>query len=145
MALVKCSACEREFEDDVLCCPHCGTAQIPQLTKAELRQQNLRASRGPYGAILAGTGVGLLLGAILLAVAVLQGDFDINKGLMYAAGVVLGGMLGGACGIVVHQLLLRREAKGGADRGPPPRAPGSPNPEGMSPDGQGGQPAQPRS
>src|SRR5262249_7578150 len=143
MALVKCSTCEREFEDDVLCCPHCGTAQIPQLTKAELRQQNLRASRGPYGAILAGTGGGRLLGSGLLVVGVLEGEFEINKGLMYAAGVVLGGMLGGACGIVVHQLLLRTEAKRGADRGRPSRTPGPPNPEGMPPDGQGGQPAQP--
>ena len=108
MALVKCSTCEKEFEDDVLCCPHCGTAQIPQLTKAELRQQNLQASRGPYGAILAGTGIGLLLGSVLLAVAVLRGDLDINKGLMYAAGVILGGMLGGACGIVAHYYFLAR-------------------------------------
>lgn len=80
----------------------------------------LKASRGPFGAILAGTGIGLLLGAIVLVVAILQEEFDIAKGVFYVSGVLLGGMLGGACGIAVHQLLLRAEAKQEAARQSPP-------------------------
>jgi len=72
MALITCSQCGQQFEDDVLCCPHCGTAQIPQFSKGELRMRALKASRGPYGAILAGTGIGLLVGGIILVVALLE-------------------------------------------------------------------------
>jgi hypothetical protein len=106
MTLIACSQCGQQFEDDVLCCPHCGTAQIPQLSKAQLRMRALKASRGPFGAILAGTGIGLLIGSIFLVVAILRGDFDIAKGVYYVSGVVIGGMLGGACGIVFHYLRL---------------------------------------
>ncbi len=120
MALISCSQCGQPFEDDILCCPHCGTAQIPQLSKGELRMRALKASRGPFGAILAGTGLGLLLGGVILVVAVLQGKFDIAKGVFYVSGVLIGGMLGGACGIVVHQFLLRSEAKKEAARQQPP-------------------------
>ncbi len=40
MAVIRCSRCGESFEDDVLCCPHCGTALIPQLSKAQLRIAN---------------------------------------------------------------------------------------------------------
>ena len=119
MALITCSQCGQPFEDDVLCCPHCGTAQIPQFSKGELRMRALKASRGPFGAILAGTGIGLLVGGIILVVAILQGDFDIAKGVFYVSGVLIGGMLGGAGGIVFHHLMLRAEAKKEARRQTP--------------------------
>src|SRR5438874_12321678 len=111
MTLILCSQCGQQFEDDVLCCPHCGTAQIPQLSKGELRMRALKASRGPFGAILAGTGLGLLLGGIILVVAILQGAFDIAKGVFYVSGVLMGGMLGGACRIVVYQFYLHAGAE----------------------------------
>jgi hypothetical protein len=120
MTLILCSQCGQQFEDDVLCCPHCGTAQIPQLSKAQLRMRALKASRGPFGAILAGTGIGLLIGGIILVVAILRGDFDIAKGVFYVSGVVIGGMLGGASGIVFHYLRLDAEAKKEAVRQLPP-------------------------
>jgi len=120
MAVITCSQCGQLFEDDILCCPHCGTAQIPQLSKGELRMRALKASRGPFGAILAGTGIGLLIGGLILVAAIVQGNFDIAKGVFYVSGVLIGGMLGGAGGIVVHQLLLRAEAKKEAARQAPP-------------------------
>jgi hypothetical protein len=104
MAAIRCAQCGQEFEDDVLCCPHCGAAQIPQLSKAQLRVQNWNASRGPYGLILLGTGVGLLIGAAVLTVAALRDEATIQHG----AGMLLGGMLGGAAGIAVHHYLVRR-------------------------------------
>jgi hypothetical protein len=120
MTLIACSQCGQQFEDDVLCCPHCGTAQIPQLSKAQLRMRALKASRGPFGAILAGTGIGLLIGIIILVIAILRGEFDIAKGVYYVSGVLIGGMLGGACGIVFHYLRLDVEAKKEAERQLPP-------------------------
>ncbi len=120
MTLIACSQCGQQFEDDVLCCPHCGTAQIPQLSKAQLRMRALKASRGPFGAILAGTGIGLLIGIIILVVAILRGEFDVTKGVFYVSGVVIGGMLGGAGGIVFHHLRLDAEAKKAARRQLPP-------------------------
>src|SRR5262245_21762936 len=130
MALITCfnSTCGKQFEDDVLCCPHCGTAQIPQLSKAELRMRALKASRGPFGAILAGTGIGLLLGIIILVVAILRGDFDIAKGVFYVSGVLIGGMLGGACGILFHQFQLRAEAKKEAETPTPTEQPSPTHP-----------------
>lgn len=104
MAVIRCGQCGESFEDDVLCCPACGTAQIPQLSKAQLRAANWQASRGPYGLILLGTGLGMLIGAIVLTVAILRGEATIAHG----AGVLLGGMLGGAAGIVVHSYLIKR-------------------------------------
>ena len=64
--------------------------------------------------------IGLLVGGIILVVAILQGDFDIAKGVFYVSGVLIGGMLGGAGGIVFHQFLLRAEAKKEAARQSPP-------------------------
>src|SRR5262249_56415292 len=124
MALITCATCGQQFEDDVLCCPHCGTAQIPQLSKAELRMRALKASRGPFGAILAGTGIGLLLGILILVVAILRGDFDIAKGVFYVSGVLIGGMLGGGCGIFFPPLQLRAGAqKETRDPNPPEQPP----------------------
>jgi hypothetical protein len=105
MAVITCPQCGKEFEDDVLLCPHCGTAQIPQLSKADLREQNLKASRGPFGFILAGTGVGLLIGALVLTVAALRDEATLAHG----AGMLLAGMLGGAAGIVAHHYFVIRK------------------------------------
>lgn len=110
MPTITCSQCGMEYEDDVLLCPHCGTAQIPQLSKAEVRMKALRASAGPYGVSLAGTGIGLLFGAIVLTIAALRGA-NAEALLQYAAGMLIAGMLGGAAGLAVHYYFLtdRRE------------------------------------
>jgi hypothetical protein len=102
MALIRCEQCGQEYEEDLFLCPHCGSAQIPQMSKADLRMENLKAARGPLGAILIGTAVGLLLGVIILVVAIYRDE----AGLPHGAGMLLGGMLGGAVGLLVHRFFL---------------------------------------
>ena len=105
MAVITCPQCGKEFEDDVLLCPHCGTAQIPQLSNAELRVQTRKAARGPFGFMLAGTGLGLLIGAVVLAVAALRDEATLGHGV----GLLAAGMLGGAAGIVAHWYFITRK------------------------------------
>ena len=102
MASSTCPQCGKEFDDEELLCPHCGAAQIPQLSKAELRVRNLQASRGPYAASLLGTAAGVLVGGVVLAVALARGQATLG----HWAGLLLGGMLGGAVGLVVHYYVL---------------------------------------
>jgi hypothetical protein len=100
MGLISCPQCNQEFEDDVLCCPHCGAAQIPQMTKAQLRLEQMKAARGPLAAIYLGMTVGLVLGAAVFTVALLQGVAGFEHGL----GILMGGMLGSALGFLSHRL-----------------------------------------
>lgn len=102
MGVSKCTHCGQDFDDEELLCPHCGTAQIPQMSKGELRLKMLKTSAGPYGVSLAGTGIGLLIGLIVLIVAAVRGEADIQHG----AGMLLGGMIGGAVGLLVYYRYL---------------------------------------
>ena len=68
------------------------------------------------------------MGSIILVVAILRRDFDIAKGVFYVSGVLIGGMLGGACGIVFHQLQLRAEAKKEAESPTPTNQPSPTDP-----------------
>lgn len=102
MGVMQCRQCGKDFDDQELLCSHCGTAQIPQFSKGELRLRALRASAGPYGASLAGTGIGLLIGLIVLIIAAVRGEATLQHG----TGMLLGGMLGGAAGLVVFYYFL---------------------------------------
>lgn len=102
MPAITCSHCGQDFDDEEFLCPHCGTAQIPQMSKGELRMKMLRTSAGPYGVSLAGTGIGLLIGLIVLIVAAIRGEATLQHG----AGMLLGGILGGALGLVVFYYFL---------------------------------------
>jgi hypothetical protein len=102
MGVIKCAHCGQDFDDQELLCPHCGTAQIPQMSKAELRMKMLRTSAGPYGVSLVGTGIGLLIGLIVLIIAILRDEATLQHG----AGMLLGGMLGGAIGLFVFYYFL---------------------------------------
>src|SRR5689334_1759797 len=99
MGLVTCLHCGQEFEEGVLCCPHCGTAQIPQLSKAELRLEHMKESRGPLGAMYLGLALGLLLGVVVFVIAAVQG----SAGMEHAMGIVLGGLLGSSLGFLWHR------------------------------------------
>jgi hypothetical protein len=103
MPLTTCGQCWQSFDDQELLCPYCGTAVIPQLSKAELRLETMKAREGPRNAILAGTGLGLVLGIGLLVIAIFRGEATPAHG----AGILLLGMFGGACGMAVYYLWLR--------------------------------------
>lgn len=107
MAVIECSACFKRFEDDVLCCPHCGTAQIPQLTLAEKRLELMRESKGALPAIYAGLVLGLLLGTALFVVTLINGTASLGSGLA----ILSGGMSGSAVGFFVHYLFLSRRKR----------------------------------
>lgn len=102
MGVIKCPHCGKDFDDEEFLCPHCGTAQIPQMSKAELRMKMLRTSAGPYGVSLVGTGIGLLIGLIVLIIAAVRGEATLQHG----AAMLLGGMLGGALGLFVFYYYL---------------------------------------
>jgi hypothetical protein len=72
------------------------------MSKAELRMKMLRTSAGPYGVSLVGTGIGLLIGLIVLIIAILRDEATLQHG----AGMLLGGMLGGAGGLFVFYYFL---------------------------------------
>jgi predicted nucleic acid-binding Zn-ribbon protein len=106
MSLVICTNCGKDFEDDILNCPHCGTSQIPQLSKAELRLENMKASRGPMAATYIGLGIGLVLGAVWFTVAALQERATFADGVA----ILVSGMLGSTVGFVTAYLKLRRHS-----------------------------------
>jgi hypothetical protein len=102
MPLIACSQCGVEFEDEILCCPHCGAAQIPQLSKAELRVARMKASQGPMATIYLGMVMGLAIGAIIFTIAALMGAASFQLGL----GILMLGMTGSAAGFLIHRFFL---------------------------------------
>jgi hypothetical protein len=103
MTVIACSQCGKEFEDDVLCCPHCGAAQIPQLSKAQLRLEHMKASRGPLAATYIGMGLGLVAGGVYFTITALANRASFASGLA----ILMGGMVGSAAGFLVHYSFLR--------------------------------------
>src|SRR5262245_49192799 len=102
MALTACVQCGKEFEDDVLCCPHCGAAQIPQLSKAELRLAHVKAARGPLAAIYLGFAVGIVLGIVIVGIALASGTLNFGIALSIPAL----GVLGSAAGFLTYRFFL---------------------------------------
>ncbi len=107
MTTIACLQCGTEFEDELLCCPHCGEAQIPQLSKAQLRLEQMKASRGPLAAIYIGLALGLLGGGIYFVITLLNDTAGLGSGLA----ALMSGMVGSAAGLVFHRLVLDRPAK----------------------------------
>jgi uncharacterized ferredoxin-like protein len=107
MPLVACSQCGKEFEDDILNCPHCGTSQIPQLSKAELRLEHMKASRGPMAATYIGLGIGLLIGAAWFVVAAVQDRASFADGVA----ILVLGMLGSTAGFLSSYLRQRGRSR----------------------------------
>jgi hypothetical protein len=104
MPLITCSQCGKDFEDEILCCPHCGAAQIPQLSKAELRLANMKASKGPLGAIYLGFAVGLLLGVAIFTIAAILGKGNFGLALSIPAF----GVFGSGAGFLYHRFFHER-------------------------------------
>jgi hypothetical protein len=107
MGVVVCHQCGKDFEDELLCCPHCGEAQIPQMSKAQLRLEQMKASRGPLAAIYIGLGLGLLAGAVYFAITVMNGTASLGNTLAS----LMAGMMGSALGLLYHRLFLDRPGK----------------------------------
>ncbi len=108
MTLIVCPQCNVEFEDDVLCCPHCGTAQIPQLSKAQLRLEQMKAAHGPLAAIYIGLALGFLVGGAFFVITLLNNTADLASGLA----ALMCGMIGSAGGLMYHRFFLSRPARG---------------------------------
>lgn len=102
MAVIVCSQCGKEFEDDVLCCPHCGTAQIPQMSKAEQRLAIMKASRGPLAAIYLGFAAGFVLGIVIVGIALATGTLSFG----IALGIPSLAVLGSAAGFLLYRFFL---------------------------------------
>jgi hypothetical protein len=105
MPSIACSRCQREFDDELLCCPHCGTAQIPQLSKAELRLLNIKESRGALGVIYGGMAAGALIGAAYFVFTLVQGTASFQDG---AIGLLCG-MLGSAAGFFYYYAFRKNQ------------------------------------
>lgn len=106
MSFIRCGQCGKDFEDEILNCPHCGTSQIPQLSKAELRLEHMKASRGPMAAMYIGLGIGLVLGAVWFVVAILQQRATFADGVA----ILVSGMLGSTLGFLAAYLRMRRHS-----------------------------------
>lgn len=107
MPLIACNQCRKEFEDDVLCCPHCGAAQIPQFSKAELRILQRQEASGPLGATYLGMAIGLVIGAGYFVFTLIQGTADLSS----TVSILLFGMAGSALGFAFHRFYLARKQK----------------------------------
>jgi hypothetical protein len=103
MATIACSQCGKEFDDGVLCCPHCGAAQIPQLSKAQLRLEQMKASHGPMAGIYLGMLLGLLAGGVYFGITVWLNRASLASGMA----ILLGGMIGSAAGFFYHHAFQR--------------------------------------
>jgi len=102
MALATCPHCHAAIDDNALLCPECGQAQVPQLSKAQLRLINLGEERATVLPLALGCGAGLLAGVLLLlAVLLVKRDgFDFTDpverripGALVLGPAMLGGML----------------------------------------------------
>jgi hypothetical protein len=107
MPTATCQNCAKEFDDELLCCPHCGEAQIPQLSKAQLRLEQMKASRGPLAAIYIGLALGLLAGGIFFAITVVNDTASLGSGLA----ALMSGMVGSALGLLYHRFFDDRPTR----------------------------------
>jgi hypothetical protein len=107
MPNVTCQNCAKEFEDELLCCPHCGEAQIPQLSKAQLRLEQMKASQGPLAAIYTGLALGLLAGGIFFVITVLNDTASLGTALA----ALMSGMVGSAAGLLFHRFVQDRRTR----------------------------------
>jgi hypothetical protein len=103
MAVIPCPQCYKEYEEEDLFCPHCGTASIPQMSKAQLRLEFMKAAKGPLAWIYVGLVLGLVAGVIHLAIRLVNDTADFVSGL----GVLMGGMIGSAAGFLLHYVFRR--------------------------------------
>jgi hypothetical protein len=72
-----CPQCGRVTADEELLCPHCGVAQIPQVSKERLRAELRAAREGPSRAWPAvGCAAGLLVGIVVAWLFSLWGPND---------------------------------------------------------------------
>ena len=76
MTLIACPQCSKQYEEEDLFCPHCGTASIPQLSKAQLRLEFMKASKGALAFIYLGLALGLLAGGVYFVITLLNGTAD---------------------------------------------------------------------
>src|SRR5438067_12217171 len=102
MPTVTCQNCAKDFEDELLCCPHCGEAQIPQLSRAQLRLAQMKASQGPLAAIYIGLALGMLAGGIFFVITVLNDTANLGSGLA----VQMSDMVGSALELLYHRRFL---------------------------------------
>ncbi len=109
MATIVCPECGKEFEDEILCCPHCGTAQIPQMSKAQLRVANMHARGGPMVACFLGGLVGMAVGGVYCFLVTTFGSPSMASGAGWGWGMC--GFGGVAIGFIVHLLRLRRRKR----------------------------------
>ena len=105
MGVIACPQCAKEFEDDILCCPHCGAAQIPQLSKAQLRLEQMKAATGPLPWIYMGLTLGLVVGGVYFVITLLNETASLSSGLT----VLVSGMIGSTAGLLFHRFVLSRQ------------------------------------
>jgi hypothetical protein len=103
MTLIRCPQCHKDYEEEDLFCPHCGTASIPQMSKGQLRLEFMKASKGPLAWIYLGFVVGLVAGGIHFAIRVVNDTADFASGL----GVPMGGVIGSSVGFLLHYAFRR--------------------------------------
>jgi hypothetical protein len=101
MPTITCPQCQQAVGDDELFCPHCGAAQIPQATKAQLVREQSAARATPRGARV-GCLIGLVVGIVLL-VAV-DPWLPPSGGVGDVALVVMPVVIGSVAGLVVQRL-----------------------------------------
>lgn len=74
MASVNCAHCNAVIDDNDLLCPDCGQAQVPQLSKAQLRMINMQEERSTVLPLLLGGGGGLVVGCLLVTAFLMRAD-----------------------------------------------------------------------
>src|SRR5262245_19035080 len=107
MADLTCQSCGAGFPETELFCPACGTAVIPQLSRAEVGRMQSQYKEMP-GVIRSGSLLGLLAGVTLTAPLLLfywPEDPDLERTYLPAlAALVLFSLLAGTvAGIVIHR------------------------------------------
>ena len=104
MPTITCEVCQQEYDDEQLCCPHCGAAQIPQASKFDLSREQQEYRKGPREAKV-GAVAGLLVGMVLaLTVGPL---LPASGGVGGIALLLIPVVIGLVAGLVVRRLLRR--------------------------------------
>jgi len=96
--MTPCRDCQRPISDEVLFCPHCGAATVPQMTKKELSRMMWRQSR-PWQPLIGGL-IGLCLVPAVYAIGAALGLLswaELQKPTRMAA-FLMGWVLLGGCG-----------------------------------------------